>query len=98
MPSSQARAMLCAQEIVETEENYRRALGQLLRGEVSWRCDAFVSLLTLPVDDLAASGEAHRAGTRTSGVVAALRRQRPWASACVRRGRAGAGEGARRVV
>ncbi|KZV96994.1 hypothetical protein EXIGLDRAFT_704510 [Exidia glandulosa HHB12029] len=36
MPSSAARAMLCAQEIVETEENYRRALGQLLRGETTF--------------------------------------------------------------
>ncbi|KAH7101416.1 hypothetical protein BKA62DRAFT_186056 [Auriculariales sp. MPI-PUGE-AT-0066] len=27
------RAALCAQEIVQTEENYRQALGQLLRGE-----------------------------------------------------------------
>ncbi|KZV78959.1 hypothetical protein EXIGLDRAFT_493450 [Exidia glandulosa HHB12029] len=36
MPTSAARAMLCAQEIVETEENYRRALGQLLRGETTF--------------------------------------------------------------
>lgn len=33
LPTSQTRALLCAQEIVETEENYRRVLGQLLRGE-----------------------------------------------------------------
>ncbi|KZV84733.1 hypothetical protein EXIGLDRAFT_279182 [Exidia glandulosa HHB12029] len=68
MPTSTRRAMLCTQEIVETEDNYRRALGQLLRGETTFPPP---SRLTALVPALLASSPRFATSPRLPGLATA---------------------------